>query len=236
MSQLAVRGERNLPSITDLYNEDMVLLTDKRNQLNVLLNQPPAKSWLKEHPSIPGYKYIPIERIEYLLTRIYIKWRVEVKNIYLFANSICVVVRVHVLDPITGEWEWQDGIGAAPLQTDKGAGAIDFNKMKNAAVMMSAPSAESYAFKDAVEKFGKIFGKDINRKDQIGYDSLLTTFDNHIERSHLKDAAEKLLKECPDEQLRDEVLEEMIEATGSGAATPEFYQRMILKLGSNGNH
>jgi len=33
----------------------------------------------------------------------------------------------------------------------------------------SAPAAESYAFKDAAEKFGKIFGKDINRKDNITY-------------------------------------------------------------------
>ena len=67
---------------------------------------------------------------------------------------------------------YQDGIGACPLQTDQGAGAIEFNKIKSNAIMLAAPAAESYAFKDAAEKIGKIFGKDLNRKDEIGYMSL----------------------------------------------------------------
>ena len=80
---------------------------------------------------------------------------------------------MHFIDPITGQWDWQDGIGASPLQTDKGAGAIDFQKIKNGAVMMAAPSAESFAIKDAAEKLGKIFGKDLNRRDAMAYDSLI---------------------------------------------------------------
>ena len=39
--------------------------------------------------------------------------------------------------------------------------------------MMAAPSAESFAIKDAAEKLGKIFGKDLNRKDAMAYDSLI---------------------------------------------------------------
>jgi len=38
--------------------------------------------------------------------------------------------------------------------------------------MKAAPAAESYAVKDAAEKIGKIFGKDLNRADQIVYDEL----------------------------------------------------------------
>jgi hypothetical protein len=120
-----------------------------------------------------GVKYIPIGIIEYLLTRIFSKWRVEIKESKLLANSVQVTVRLHFLDPVSGEWDWQDGIGASPLQTDKGAGAIEFDKIKNGAVMMAAPAAESYAIKDAAEKLGKLFGKDLNRKDVIGYNSLL---------------------------------------------------------------
>ena len=41
-------------------------------------------------------------------------------------------------------------------------------------VMKAAPAAESYAIKDAAEKIGKLFGKDLNRADKIMYDSLLT--------------------------------------------------------------
>ena len=106
--------EKNLPAIIDLYEEKQIELTDKRNQLNVLMNQPPNPIWIKTHPSIPNYRYLPIERIEYLLTRIFVKWRVEVKNVSLIANSVCVSIRLHYLDPITGEWDWQDGVGASP--------------------------------------------------------------------------------------------------------------------------
>jgi hypothetical protein len=167
---------RNLPVIQELYDEKDVELLKRENDLNVLLNQTPKPEWIKDHPMASGVKYIPIGRIEWLLTRIFIKWHVEVKDLKLIGNSVVVTVRLHYLSPIDGEWDWQDGIGANPLQTDKGAGAIDFDKLKNDAVMKAAPAAESYAVKDAAEKLGKLFGKDLNRKDEIGYDVLLNTF------------------------------------------------------------
>ena len=90
----------------------------------------------------------------------------------MIANSVVVTVRLHYQDVLSNETLWQDGIGAAPLQTDSGAGAIEWDKVKNDAVMKAAPAAESYAVKDAAEKIGKIFGKDLNRADKIMYDSL----------------------------------------------------------------
>jgi len=156
-----------LPTLSDIYaDKDMVI---KQNELNLILNAEPKKEWIKIHPYVTGLKYIPVERIEYLLTIIFTKWRLEIKDAKLLANSVVVTVRVHVKDPISGEWDWQDGIGAAPIQVDKGSGAVDFDKMKSSALQIAAPAAESYAFKDAAEKFGKIFGKDLNRKDIIAY-------------------------------------------------------------------
>lgn len=156
----------------------------KQDTLNYLLNTPPVKDWIKEHPYIKSknaagqtvpYQYIPIERVEWLLTRIFKRWKVEIKDSKLIANSVVVTVRLHVHDPLTNEWEWQDGIGAAPIQTEKGAGATEFDKMSSSAISMGAPSAESYAIKDAAEKFGKVFGKDLNRKDMINYTDQLAT-------------------------------------------------------------
>jgi hypothetical protein len=94
--------KKALPAIIDLYNESGIELTDKRNQLNVLMNQAPNPAWVKVHPMISGYKYVPIERIEYLLTRIFIKWRVEVKTVQLIGNSVTVSVRLHYIDPVDG--------------------------------------------------------------------------------------------------------------------------------------
>lgn len=165
--------KRQLPKINDLYeNRELAV---KTNDLNILLNQPPNEKWLREHP-MAKVKYIPIEIVEFLLTSIFIAWRVEIKTVQLVANSVVVTVRLFYQNPITGEWDWQDGVGAAPLQTDKGAGATDFNAIKSVAVQIGVPAAESYAVKDAAEKIGKLFGKDLNRKDAMGYQFLENKF------------------------------------------------------------
>lgn len=169
--------KKTLPSIQDLYSD--VPMKKEQNDLNILLNQEPHASWIKQHPMAKNVRYIPIERIEWLLTRIFIKWRVEVKDKGVIANSVVVTVRLHYLDVLSNDWDWQDGIGAAPIQTASGAGATDFSQVKTDAVMKAAPAAESYAVKDAAEKIGKIFGKDLNRADKVAYDNLINTFKEH---------------------------------------------------------
>jgi hypothetical protein len=81
----------------------------------------------------------------------------------VIANSVVVTGRLHVLDPISSEWDFQDGIGAAPISTKQGAAATDFSNVLTLSVQQAAPAAESFAMKDAAEKFGRIFGKDLNR-------------------------------------------------------------------------
>lgn len=176
MEKLAI----NLPTMQELRKDDEMSM--KQNSLMVLLNQSPPAAWAKNHPTakkkdeVTGryepVKYLPVERVEWLMFRIFNKWRTEVKSTQLIGNSVVVTVRVHYLDPITGEWDWTEGVGASALQTDKGAGATDFNALKSASVQMAAPAAKSYAFKDACECLGKIFGKDLNRRD-IDYNGLL---------------------------------------------------------------
>lgn len=170
---------KKLPVLQDLYND--TAMAKKENQLNILLNNEPKKSWLRMHPVAKNVVYIPIERIEFLLTNIFLVWNVEVKEIKLIANSVVVTVRLHYKDPVTQLMQFHDGIGAAPLQTDKGSGAIEFDKIKNNAVMLAAPSAESYAIKDAAEKLGKLFGKDLNRSDKIMYDNIGKKFEEDDE-------------------------------------------------------
>ena len=171
-----------LPTLQELLidNEDSL----KQNALTVLLNQDPPAKWLVQHPMIRDYRYIPIEKIEYLLTKIYPRWWVEIRNSQIVANSVVVTVRLHVINPLTGAEEWQDGIGAAPVQTDKGAGATDWNSVKTDGVQKAAPAAETYAVKDAAEKFGKIFGRDIARKGSMNYTDLLkkSTLNDELEK------------------------------------------------------
>jgi hypothetical protein len=163
--------KKQLPALADLYDGDLELKADQ-NKLNILLNQNPKSDWIKDHPFAKGVKYIPIGRVEFLLTRLFIKWHVEVKTIQTIANSVVVTVRLHFQNIENDEWSWQDGIGAAPIQTEKDSGAMNWDKVRTDSVMKAAPAAESYAVKDAAEKIGKIFGKDLNRKDEILYDSI----------------------------------------------------------------
>ena len=167
--------KKNLPKLADLYKGSLDV--KRENDLNILLNHEPKKEWIKAHPMIPNVGYIPIEVIEYLLTSIFIRWHVEIKTVQVIANSVAVTIRLHYQSPIDEGMRFQDGVGAAPMQTAKDAGATDFSQIKSDAVMKAAPAAESYAIKDAAEKLGKLFGKDMNRKDAFGYDALGNKFD-----------------------------------------------------------
>ena len=170
----------NLPKIQDLYNDKEIA---KLNDTFVtLLNQPPKPDWVKIHPFISGYKYLPIERIEYLLKTIFKRYKIEITGQGQSFNGVWVTVRVHYLDPVSGEWSFHDGIGATELQTKKGTSPADLANINNGALGMSFPIAKTRALKDAVDHFGKLFGSDLNRKEEIGYsfDVTLIEFDeNH---------------------------------------------------------
>lgn len=185
-SKLPPKQPSTLPSISEIYLDENMTVLKKDSLFQVLMNEPPKKDWCKVHPYIKAqdsqgnyidYVYIPVERIEWLLTNIFLRWRVEIKDVKIIANSVVVTVRLHYYNHTDNEWLWQDGIGAAPLQTDKGAGATDFNAIKSNAVQIGAPAAETYAFKDAAEKIGKLFGKDLNRKEVISFDSLTDRYE-----------------------------------------------------------
>jgi hypothetical protein len=158
-----------IPKIADLVRlAGNVAESFEKDSLNELLNQPPHASWVKMHPMTKG-SYLPIDKVEFLLTYIFQNWRVEVLRETVMFNSVTVAVRLHVQNPLNNEWTFQDGLGAMNVQTDAGKSAADLGAIKAAAVQMALPSAKSYAIKDAAEHFGAIFGRDLNRKDIIQF-------------------------------------------------------------------
>ena len=150
-----------LPTVAQLKAME-IPNAEKLTILKKILNQQPPAQWIRKNNGIP---YLPISKVELMLRTCFDAYRVEIKSVTHIVNSIMIHVTLHVLNPITGIWENNDGIGASPIQTKSGAGAIDWTQVANSAVQMSAPSAESYAIKDAAEKFGRIFGSDIARKN-----------------------------------------------------------------------
>jgi hypothetical protein len=156
-----------LPTLAELHHD--VAIAFKHDQLNNLLNQPVPKQWVKQNKFANNTSYLPIDKVEFMLTRIFQKWRVEILREGPLFNSVYATVRLHFLDPITGEWDYHDGTGAMPVQTDAGKSASDLAAIKTAAIQMALPGAVSYAIKDAAEHLGTLFGRDLNRKDTINF-------------------------------------------------------------------
>ena len=135
-------------------------------------------SWIKKHPTVKvkdaqgnsvAASYLPIDKVEFLMCRIFQEWRVEIISYAAIFQSVSVHVRLHYKNPLTGEWSYHDGVGAAPIQTDAGKSAADLAAIKSAAVQIALPSAKSYAIKDAADHLGSLFGRDLTRKDTIQF-------------------------------------------------------------------
>lgn len=166
----------NLPKLAELhYDVDKAFEND---EFNKLVNQPPHASWLKEHPLVKvknengqwvPLKYLPIDKVEWMMIRIFQHYKVEIKSVGECFNSVLAIVRVHYLHPVTGEWMFHDGAGGAPAQTNQGATAFDLTAIKSNAVQIGAPAAVSYAIKDACEHIGKLFGRDLNKWDALAF-------------------------------------------------------------------
>lgn len=154
------------PTIQELYLDPNKVL--QQDQINFLLNQPPPENWLRKHPYISGYTYLPIDKVEFLLKKLFKKTRIEILREGQSFNGVFVVVRVWYQDILTGELEFNDGIGACQLQTAKGTSPADLANINNGALSMAFPIAKTIAIKDACDHLGNIFGANTNRKDTLG--------------------------------------------------------------------
>lgn len=130
-------------TLEKLYSE--IGYVGEIENLDEILNSEPKKEWLKEHPQVNGFMYLPIEKVEFLLSRLFTNVKIEIRSVVSAENRAVVTVRVHY-----GKDMFHDGIGAAQI-----------NKLQTAE--MCFPLAKSLALKDAIEFKGKIFGKDLNR-------------------------------------------------------------------------
>ena len=157
-----------LPTIQELHEEN-ALVSYKNDQLNLLLNQEPKKEWVKEHPYVKGHKYIPIDKVEFMLRKIFKKYQIEITGQGTSFNGVWVTVRVHYFHPVEKQMLFHDGIGAMQLQTAKGTSPADLVNINNGALSMAYPIAKTLAIKDACDHFGKLFGCDLNRKDTMAF-------------------------------------------------------------------
>lgn len=157
-----------VPTIAELFG-DNIQMALQGEQMNSLLNHEPKTEWIKTHPFIKGYQYLPIDKVEFLLRMIFKKYRIEILREGTAFNGVYCVVRVHYLNPTTGQMDFHDGIGACQLQTKSGSSPAELQNINNGALSMAFPIAKTVAIKDACDHFGKLFGADLNRKDALPF-------------------------------------------------------------------
>ena len=188
--ELTTENKATISSLFKQLDFDVIPL----EQLNVILSTPPPAKWVKQHPFIKGYNYLPIDKVEYLLRRCFKKYQIEVLKTAQLFNAIEVTVRVHYLNPATNEMMFHDGVGAQELQTKSGTGNLnlDMSNVNKGSVMMALPIAKSIAIKDACDHFGDLFGANLNRKDIVQF-----TGDNELlssEAIHESKEKERVIK------------------------------------------
>lgn len=184
------------PSVTlqQIYKDTDLAI--KHDDFNVLMNQPPPESWVKVNKYANNSRYLPIEKVEWLLRRIFKQFRIEVKDQGVAFNGVWVSVRVHYIHPVSNEWEFHDGIGATELQVKSGSSPADLGNINKGALAMAFPLAKSQAIKDACDHLGRAFGSDLNRKDVIDYTSDEKLKD--VKRVKEGERLAKLIDKCKD--------------------------------------
>jgi hypothetical protein len=180
MSTLPEVKKSELPQLKDLVSD--VANYDKSDDLNFLLNQPVPEKWIKHHPFIKKeitnekgqkikvpYPYLPIDKVEHLLRKIFKRHRIEITGQGQSFNGVFVTVRVWYWNPIFNEFDFHDGIGAIQLQVKSGSSPADLSNINNGALSMAYPLAKTLAVKDACDHLGELFGANLNRNDAISY-------------------------------------------------------------------
>jgi hypothetical protein len=178
-------NQHKIPTLAELHQDNPDAYAN--DKLKTLLNAPPNNMWVKKHP-FTAVAYLPVDKVEYMLDKIFGRWRREIKSVFQIENSVVAIVRLHYWNPsitrldanghpiiingeeVMGDWDYHDGTGAMPIQVDKDCKASSMVDIKTAAIQMAAPAAASYALKDAADNLGKLFGRDITRKDTVAWD------------------------------------------------------------------
>jgi hypothetical protein len=145
--------------------------------IQVVHRDPPQDKILK-HKQIKDHFYLPISFLEAKMDELFLGlWKTRtIEGSRVVGNSVVYDIEVDFFHPIAKEWITRSGTGAVPIQIDakKGAGPLDFENLIATALHKNIPAAKAYAFKNAVQSIGKIFGRDLAREYEVEVRSLYT--------------------------------------------------------------
>jgi hypothetical protein len=146
-------------------------LEEQLLDFNMLLDHAPLKDWIKVNTNFDNSKYIPIRIVEALLKSIFGVYQIKQSDsIKIISDNILYSVDLVVYHPVLKEWITFNGVGAAPLRTEKTGVSI--------ALHGNAPMARAYAVTNAAKSIGKIFGSSLNNLE----DEMIDVYDPEFKK------------------------------------------------------
>jgi len=119
----------------------------------------------KKKIGMSGYgtlDYIPIQAVYKTIEAIYSNFTSEIVNIIKDGNLLMIVARVHLVHPVTSVKFFVDGVGSGAFKMTG-----EYNVSHAQGVTLS-PKSYTNAIKNAVQKLGKVFGRDLNDTKSFG--------------------------------------------------------------------
>lgn len=147
----------------DQSDKTRILIQDFARKLNV---EPDPREFEKTPDG--QAQYLPVSFVEMTLDEIFHgQWELTDIQTQQIFNEVVGNGILTVYHPVTGRPIRRAGFGAVVITQDKGAAIADFNitKKKNA-LDLTYPKLKAEILKNAASSLGKVFGRDINRKQR----------------------------------------------------------------------
>lgn len=141
-----------------------------------LLNKEPDPKELSSTPDGRA-KTLPISYVEMTLDEIFAgQWGTRNFTTRVIANEVCGELELYVMHPVTGNEITRVGSAAIIIQVDRAPDGVNKNEWANDprnkkpnALDLGYPKLKAECVKNAAASLGKVFGRDINRKESDSF-------------------------------------------------------------------
>jgi len=134
------------------------------NEIASRLAKKPHQSAIKERNN---QKYVSISNIEKLLDTLFgpFGWQTRNFQTWTTVNEVCGSIELWVRNPDNGEWITRTGLGAVMIQMKANSQVLDVSSKIANAMEKMAPKLKADCTRNAAKSLGKVFGRDLGRKD-----------------------------------------------------------------------
>lgn len=153
---------------------DNQIITNLQKHIKDLNKKPQAKN-IKVNKFANNSKYLPISFIQMRLDAMFLGlWQTKNFRYQVIANEIVGSIDLEIFHPIAKTWITRTGAAAVQIQMtskEKG-GSGDITNIRDKitnTLTKDFPHLQAACLTNAARSIGKIFGRDLNRKDEDEY-------------------------------------------------------------------